>query len=210
MNWRPIFFLEARTSARHRSSVWLIALLALVTFSGRAELRPEALATAARRQVGVTTSYDPAYRKLDYPGGDVPKKTGVCADVVVRAFRESGLDLQKELHEDMQQNFQAYPQKWGLKKPDANIDHRRVPNLMTYFRRKGYAQAQSEKPEHFATGDIVAWDLGSGITHIGIVSDRKTEKGTPLVVHNIGSGAAEEDVLFRFRIIGHYRVKAAG
>lgn len=172
-----------------------------------AEVRPDKLVASARSQIGVTVSYDSAYRKLDYPGGDLPKTTGVCADVVVRALREQGIDLQKEIHQDMGQDFAAYPQKWGLKKPDPSIDHRRVPNLMTYFQRKGYAQSHDEKVENFVAGDIVAWDLGGGITHIGIVSDRRNQKGVPLVIHNIGGGTQEEDVLFQFHIIGHYRLK---
>ncbi len=162
---------------------------------------------SAKRQIGVTVSYDPAYRELTYPGGDVPMHTGVCSDVIVRALREQGIDLQKEVHEDMKRDFAAYPQKWGLKKPDSNIDHRRVPNLMTYFRRKGYSQSRSEKPSDFDPGDIIAWDLGGGVTHIGIVSDRRSAKGVPLVVHNIGRGTQEEDILFGFRIIGHFRLK---
>src|SRR5439155_3644672 len=127
-----------------------------------AEIQPAKLVASARNQIGVTVSYDSAYRKLDYPGGDVPNTTGVCADVIVRALRTQGIDLQKELHDDMQKNFQAYPQRWGLKRPDSNIDHRRVPNLMTYFQRKGYALLDSESAALFAPGDIVAWDLGGG------------------------------------------------
>jgi uncharacterized protein YijF (DUF1287 family) len=186
-------------------------LLLALLFSGiavcSAEVRPDKLVASARSQIGVTTSYDPAYRKLDYPNGDVPKETGVCSDVIVRALREQGIDLQKEVHEDMRANFRAYPQKWGLKQPDRNIDHRRVPNLMTYFERKGYALTEAERAEQFAAGDIVAWDLGGGITHIGIVSDQRTQKNVPLVIHNIGRGTKQEDILFRFRIIGHYRLK---
>jgi uncharacterized protein YijF (DUF1287 family) len=172
-----------------------------------AEIKPDKLVVAARSQIGVTVSYDPAYRKLPYPAGDVPKETGVCSDVVVRALRELGIDLQKEVHEDMERDFAAYPQKWRLKKPDANIDHRRVLNLMTYFRRKGYAQSLAAKAANFAAGDIVAWDLGQGVTHIGVVSDRRSAKGAPLVIHNIGRGTQEEDVLLKFDIIGHYRLK---
>jgi len=181
---------------------------AAATLAG-AGLDANKLATAARSQIGVTTNYDAAYRKLSYPNGDVPKETGVCADVIVRAFRAQNVDLQKEVHEDMKRDFGAYPRKWGLDKPDVNIDHRRVPNLMTYFRRKGYAQPAGEKPDQFAPGDIVAWDLGRGVTHIGFVSDRKDGRGTPLVIHNIGQGTKEENVLLQYRIIGHYRVTGA-
>jgi uncharacterized protein YijF (DUF1287 family) len=162
---------------------------------------------AAQSQIGVTTRYDPSYVSLKYPGGDVPIETGVCSDVVVRALRGIGIDLQKEIHEDMVEHFSDYPQKWGLKKPDRNIDHRRVPNLMTYFQRKHVSMAEKLKfAVTYAPGDIVAWDLGSGVLHIGIVSDSKVGE-VPLIVHNIGSGVHEEDILFRYRVIGHYRVK---
>jgi len=163
------------------------------------------LVDLARKQIGVTTSYDPTYRKLAYPGGDVPLETGVCSDVLVRAFRGLKIDLQKEVHEDMKRAFGQYPQKWGLKRPDANIDHRRVPNLMTYFKRRGWSVASGRKVSDFRAGDVAAWDLGGGITHIGIISDRQAASGTPLAIHNIGSGAKEEDILFKYRIIGHYR-----
>jgi len=165
------------------------------------------LVDKAREQIGVTTSYDPAYKKLSYPGGDVPRETGVCSDVVIRAFRGLKIDLQKEVHEDMTQAFDQYPRKWGLAHSDANIDHRRVPNLMTYFQRKGWAVPVSKKPADFHPGDVVAWNLGGNVTHIGIVSDRSSRGGTRLVIHNIGQGAAEEDILFRYEIIGHYRPK---
>jgi len=188
----------------------LVTAVLAVTGICSAEIKPEKLVASARKQIGVTISYDPAYRQLDYPGGDAPKHTGVCTDVVIRALREQGVDLQKEVHEDMKANFNAYPKKWGLKKPDRNIDHRRVPNIMTYFRRKGFSRVESAKAEHFASGDVVAWDLGSGVTHIGIVSDRRSPKGTPTVIHNIGRGTQEEDILFEFKIIGHYRVSQLG
>jgi len=165
------------------------------------------LVVAARKQIGVTKEYDPAYVALKYPGGDVPLRTGVCSDVVVRALRQVGIDLQKEVHEDMRRDFSAYPQKWGLRGPDKNIDHRRVPNLMRYFERHHTAlREQLTPPDSYQPGDIVAWDLGNGMMHIGIVSDRKTGR-TPLIIHNIGSGAKEEDILLRYRVIGHYRVK---
>ena len=172
-----------------------------------AAISPESIVAAARSQIGVTTSYDPAYRKIDYPNGDVPKETGVCSDVVVRALRIQGVDLQKNVHEDMATNFDAYPKNWGLKKPDKNIDHRRVPNLMTYFRGQSLSQPITEKPSDFSAGDIVAWDLGKGVTHIGIVSENKSATGTPLIIHNIGRGAKEDDILFGYKIIGHYRMK---
>ena len=172
-------------------------------------LQPEALVNAARQQVGVTTGYDPAYRRLSYPGGDVPLNTGVCTDVVIRALRQQGLDLQQAVHQDMRAHFSLYPQNWGLSRPDANIDHRRVPNLMTWFKRQGWALVPSQDAERYRPGDIVTWDLGGGLTHIGIISDRRKSSGVPLVLHNIGRGTLEEDILFSFRITGHYRVPAA-
>jgi uncharacterized protein len=186
---------------RLRASVWLACALCWQAVSSSAA----PLVDQAKLQVGVTTSYDSSYRKLAYPGGDVPLETGVCSDVVIRAFRGIKVDLQKEVHEDMAQAFDQYPQKWGLKRPDSNIDHRRVPNLMTFFSRKGWTIKQSSKGSDFLAGDVVAWDLGGGITHIGIVSDGHASSGTPLVIHNIGSGAKEEDVLLRYKVIGHYR-----
>jgi uncharacterized protein YijF (DUF1287 family) len=164
---------------------------------------------AARKQLGVTLLYDPAYRSLRYPGGDVPEDRGVCTDVIVRALRTArAIDLQKQVHEDMAANWDAYPHswKWRLSKPDANIDHRRVPNLMTYFKRTGLARPLTRNAADYLPGDIVAWDLGGGILHIGIVSDRDSD-GTPLVIHNIGAGAREDDILFRYTIIGHFRLK---
>ena len=161
----------------------------------------------ARLQVGVTTSYDSAYRKLAYPGGDVPMSTGVCTDVLIRAFRGLGLDLQESVHDDMRRAFQQYPHHWGLRGPDPNIDHRRVLNLMTYFKRRGWERERRPRSADFRPGDIVAWNLGGGAAHIGIISDRKNGAGIPLVIHNIGWGAQEEDILFSFTMIGHYRPK---
>jgi uncharacterized protein YijF (DUF1287 family) len=164
---------------------------------------------AARQQIGVTVVYDGGYQDIDYPGGDVPVERGVCTDVVVRALRKAkAMDLQKLVHEDISAHFAAYPnqRRWGQDEPDANIDHRRVPNLMTYFSRAGYSQPISFKPEDYLPGDLVAWNLGGGILHIGIVSDRHAATRVPLVIHNIGAGTREEDILFRYTIIGHYRL----
>lgn len=169
------------------------------------------LVRAARQQVGVTTVYDGAYQVLKYPGGDVPFERGVCTDVVVRAFRGArSMDLQKLVHEDMRAHFAAYPSKrrWGLTRPDANIDHRRVPNLMVYFERAGYSRPVSRAAAAYLPGDLVTWDLGGGVPHIGIVSERRAVNGTPLIIHNIGAGAREEDVLFRYAITGLYRPPA--
>jgi uncharacterized protein YijF (DUF1287 family) len=157
-------------------------------------------------QAGVTTSYDPAYVALDYPGGDVSEKTGVCSDVVVRAFRKAGIDLQKEIHEDMTAARADYPTKWGAISPDSNIDHRRVLNLMAYFRRHGKSLPVSYEATDYQPGDIVAWDLTSGIDHIGIVTNMLSDsEDRYLIVHNIGAGTRVEDVLFDWTIKGHYR-----
>ncbi|HPA50333.1 MAG TPA: DUF1287 domain-containing protein [Thermoanaerobaculia bacterium] len=165
----------------------------------------ERLVAAARAQVGVTTSYDGAYRRLAYPAGDVPAQTGVCTDVVVRAYRHLGIDLQVLVHQDMKAAWSAYPKLWRLSRPDPSIDHRRVPNLVTFFRRHGATLPVSRRAAGFSPGDIVVWRLASGVPHIGFVSDRRTPQGTPLVLHNIGSGAREEDVLFSYVITGHFR-----
>ena len=158
---------------------------------------------AAIEQTKVTRKYDPSYVKIDYPGGDVPLETGVCSDVVVRGFRQVGIDLQKELHEDMQRSMSAYPTRWGLDRPDSNIDHRRVQNLMTWFSRKGKSLPISSDRNDYWPGDLVSWDLGGGVDHIGIVTNLGAENY--LIVHNIGAGARVEDVLFRWKITGHYR-----
>jgi uncharacterized protein YijF (DUF1287 family) len=153
------------------------------------------LARAAAQQVGVTTIYDPAYVQLRYPGGDLPLQRGVCADVIIRAFRKLDVDLQREVHEDMRAHFSAYPPMWGLRGPDKNIDHRRVPNLMAFFQRRGKSVSGE-----FQAGDVVAWRLPGGYYHIGIMAD-----DGKLVIHNIGRGAQKEDILHAFPIIGHYR-----
>ncbi len=166
----------------------------------------EKVNSGAIEQTTQTTGYDGSYVKLDYPNGDVQPSTGVCADVVVRAFRKAGIDLQKELHEDMKKNFAKYPQKWGARRPDTNIDHRRAPNLMTWFDRQGKAQPITKDAKDYLPGDVVAWDLDNGLPHIGMVSKIKVE-GTEryAVVHNIGLGARIEDVLFAWKVAGHYR-----
>ena len=161
---------------------------------------------AAIEQTEYTLYYDPAYVGLDYPGGDVPPERGVCSDVLVRAFRKGGVDLQKEVHEDMNRNFSAYPRKWGLTKTDANIDHRRVANLMTYFERKKKALAVSTRAQDYLPGDIVAWELSDGVLHIGMVTNILSEATSGYqIVHNIGAGARVEDALFSWKVIGHYR-----
>ena len=152
--------------------------------------------------------YDPAYVRIPYPGGDVPADTGVCTDEVIRAYRAVGVDLQKEVHEDMVQNFSAYPHKWNwlLSRPDSNIDHRRVPNLMVFFGRKGESLPVSLQMGDYSPGDLVTWDLGGNVPHIGIVVDRRSQQtGRYMLVHNIGQGPKMEDVLFNWKITGHYR-----
>jgi hypothetical protein len=166
------------------------------------------LAAAALAQVGVTLHYDPAYTKLAYPNGDVPLERGVCSDVVIRALRRQGTDLQRLLHEDMKAHFSAYPRNWGLRRPDRNIDHRRVLNLQTYFARRGFALPITKNARDYATGDIVAYTLPGNLPHIGIVAARRTADGArPLLIHNIGAGTQIEDRLFDYEIVGHYRWK---
>jgi len=161
---------------------------------------------AARAQVGRTLRYDPAYQRLSYPRGDVPLDRGVCSDVVIRALRQLGVDLQVRVHEDMLAHFAAYPPLWKLKAPDPNIDHRRVPNLETYFRRQGMARAASTVAADYLPGDLVTWRLPGNLPHIGIVSDRRMADGArPLILHNIGAGTQEEDVLFAWPPTGHFR-----
>lgn len=165
----------------------------------------ELVQSAAILQMKEKVVYDGRYVKLAYPGGDVPAGTGVCTDVVIRAYRKAGIDLQVLVHEDMKANFAAYPKNWGRREPDANIDHRRVPNLMMFFKRQGAAKPVTKNEADYASGDLVAWDLGGGVTHIGIVVPDPLGLKKPLIVHNIGRGPQREDVLFDWKIIGHYR-----
>ncbi len=166
------------------------------------------LSTAAIELTKQTVRYDPAYFSIPYPNGDVPADRGVCTDVIIRAYRKLGIDLQQEVHEDMRVNFGAYPKNWGLNKPDKNIDHRRVPNLMTYFTRKNAAKEISTDAALYLAGDVVTWNLGGGITHIGIVINKKSvDQQRPLIVHNIGNGQEISDCLFSYKITGHYRYK---
>ena len=174
------------------------------------EFHPVEIVTAARAQIGKTVRYDARYRTLPYPNGDVPLAAGVCTDVVIRALRASwGMDLQQLVHLDMKQHFSAYPQNWGLKGPDKNIDHRRVPNLQTYFKRKGYALPISQNARDYQAGDLVTCIVPPNLPHIMIVSDRVNPAGRPLVIHNIGAGTQEEDRLFEFQLNGHYRISKA-
>ena len=163
------------------------------------------LSNAALEVTKQQVTYDPSYFSIKYPGGDVPSNVGVCTDVVIRAYRLLGIDLQKEVHEDMKANFSLYPKAWGLKSTDKNIDHRRVLNLMTFFKRKGTEKVISNNPNDYIPGDIVCWNLSGAITHIGIVVNKKSSDGKRYqIVHNIGGGQVLSDCLFDFKIIGHY------
>ncbi len=178
----------------------LISFLSIASFAQNLPLSSAAVELTKQR-----VTYDPSYFKMDYPNGDVPSNKGVCTDVVIRAYRKLGIDLQKEVHEDMKVNFNLYPKIWGLTSTDRNIDHRRVPNLMKYFERHGTVLPKSQNPEDYKPGDIVTWNLGGAITHIGIVIDKLSSDGKrPLIVHNIGAGQVVEDCLFNFTKTGHY------
>ncbi len=179
-------------------------------FSGNVTAATDAqrLVAAARRQIGVTLRYDPAYTVLAFPNGDVERVKGVCTDVVIRAYRDAlGQDLQALVNADMRANFGAYPKNWGLGRPDRNIDHRRVPNLATYWRRQKAAVPVTTDPDDWRPGDMFTQMVGGRLPHTGIVSDRKNTTGTPLVIHNIGGGAREEDALFAHPLTGHFRWK---
>ncbi len=184
-----------------------IVFFLMVTFNLNAQesffIRLSESAIELTRQI---VKYDPAYFIISYPNGDIPADKGVCTDVIIRAYRKMDIDLQKEVHEDMKLNFGKYPKIWGLSKTDKNIDHRRVPNLMVFFERHGIVKPISGNPGDYQPGDIVCWNLGGAVTHIGIVVNRKSRDGKRyLIVHNIGGGQVMEDCLFDFEIIGHYR-----
>ncbi len=165
------------------------------------------LESAALSLTAEKVIYDPSYFSIPYPNGDIPKGKGVCTDVVIRAYRKIGIDLQKDVHEDMKAHFNAYPNIWGLKATDTNIDHRRVPNLMTYFKRQGAEQPITQNAKDYLPGDVVCWNLGGAVTHIGIVANKTSRDAKRyLIVHNIGNGQVLEDCLFNFKIIGHYRM----
>lgn len=180
------------------------ALLTLCPAIASADFATD-LAQAAEERATHFVLYDPSYRSMDYPMGDVAANRGVCTDVVIRAYRALDIDLQQEVHEDMRAAFSRYPKIWGLSRPDPNIDHRRVPNLETFFKRHGQSLQVSDKPEDYLPGDVVSWRLPGGRPHIGIVTTRKTDAGVPLISHNIGFGTRVEDMLFDFDIVGHFR-----
>jgi uncharacterized protein YijF (DUF1287 family) len=178
-----------------------------ISESRRREFLQHLIAAAIERTHHVVR-YDPAYVRISYPGGDVPADTGVCTDEIIRSYRSVGVDLQKEVHEDMVRNFELYPRRWRwvLNRPDPNIDHRRVPNLMFFFARKGESLPLSGRADDYAPGDLVTWDLGGGVPHIGVVVDQKSAKsGRYMIVHNIGQGPRMEDIMFNWKVTGHYR-----
>ena len=190
-------------------SIFFLVLLTLCwanTTFGQTPFLDE-LVTSAKSLTNDEVIYDPSYFSIEYPNGDVPKDRGVCTDVIIRAYRKLGVDLQKEVHEDMSSNFNLYPNIWGLSTTDKNIDHRRVPNLMKFFERHGQVLPITKNSADYKPGDIVCWNLGGATTHIGIVIDEKSniDAERHLIVHNIGSGQVTEDCLFNFKIIGHYR-----
>lgn len=188
----------------------LLALIAAPALADGAPIGPR-IAAAALDQTTRPGVYDPSYVRLDYPMGDVAADRGVCTDVVTRALRAVGIDLQQRVHEDMRANFSAYPKHWGAARPDRNIDHRRVPNLETWFRRAGWRLSPSAEASDYQPGDIVAWNLKGDkgwLPHIGVVTDRVGRSGRPLVAHNIGAGPKVEDVLFSWKITGRFRPQA--
>ena len=185
----------------------VLLFLTLNLCFGQTIIEKRSLNDAAISLTKQKVTYDPSYFSITYPNGDVPSDKGVCTDVIIRAYRKIGVDLQKEVHEDMKAHFSAYPTIWGLKTTDKNIDHRRVPNLMCYFKRKNAEKPITKNPLDYKPGDVVAWSLGGAITHIGIVVNKKSSDGKRnLMVHNIGAGQVLADCLFAYKIIGHYRL----
>lgn len=184
-----------------------ILLLFLGFYTSEAEKTfEEKLSDAAISITSDKVTYDPAYFPIKYPNGDIPKNKGVCTDVVIRTYRKLGIDLQKEVHEDMGKNFSKYPKKWGLKTTDSNIDHRRVPNLEVFFTRFGKKLPVTQNPADYKTGDIVTWMINDKLPHIGIVTNRKSaDNKRLLLVHNVGRGQVLEDCLFAYAINGHYQ-----
>ena len=188
----------------------LILILLFISTYAQTQINLEALkiSEAAIQIIDPNIKYVPGWIDIPYPNGDVNPETGVCTDVVIRTFRKLGYDLQEKIHIDMTNNFESYPNYWGNSKPDNNIDHRRVYNQMRFFKRMGYEIEISDIADDYLPGDVVAWNLGGNITHIGIVVNKKSNDGLRnMIVHNIGGGQVLEDVLFKYRIIGHYRFK---
>lgn len=188
-------------------SLALASALVASLSAGEQELVEQAIA-AALAQTTKAVRYDGTYRRIAYPGGDVPPDTGVCTDVLIRAYRAAGVDLQLRVHEDMTRSFSAYPRLWGLTRPDSNIDHRRVPNLQAYFRRRGVEREVTNDPSDYLPGDVVTWMLPGNLPHIGLVTGQRSPGGErPLIVHNIGNGPELADMLFRFPITGRFRYR---
>ena len=201
------FTVQSKNDSQFQYMQKLLLILWLSIFQ-ISNAQKDQLSIAALELTKDQVSYDPSYFAIDYPNGDVPKDKGVCTDVVIRAYRKLGIDLQKDVHEDMKHHFNLYPKIWGLQQTDKNIDHRRVPNLMVFFKRKGLEKPITNKAKDYIPGDIVCWNLGGSITHTGIVVHKKSNDGKRyMIVHNIGSGQVLEDCLFSFKIIGHYRYK---
>lgn len=189
-----------------KAILYLVFLLLHLNIFAQVDIFYKCLSDSAITLTKDKVKYDPTYYVISYPNGDVPAGIGVCTDVIIRAYRKLGIDLQQKVHLDMKANFNKYPKKWGLKRPDKNIDHRRVLNLAVFFSRFGTVKKISDKGEDYKPGDIVTWDLGKGITHIGIVTHYKDNK-RPLIVHNIGRGQVLEDCLFKYKITGCYQYK---
>jgi len=194
----------------------LLLLLALTTHFSICTAAPEVstfadkLSASAKERTQHMVIYNGDYRKISYPNGDVPKMYGVCSDLIIRSYRKIGIDLQKNVHQDMLSAFEKYPKFWGLTKPDSNIDHRRVPNLQTYFTRHGISLKVSNNPKSYQTGDIVTWMISGKLPHIGIVVDSRSSDGKrPMIVHNIGWGPKMDDMLFDYPITGHYRYQGS-
>jgi uncharacterized protein YijF (DUF1287 family) len=206
------FVLKFRIAAMFRPRAAVIAILscalALSVLAQQSNTRTDftkKLVAAAVARTKHNVRYEPAYIRIPYPGGDVPSDTGVCTDEIIRIYRTLGIDLQKLVHEDMSRRFSRYPKKWGKKQPDSNIDHRRVPNLATFFEFNGEKLPITRNDADYQPGDIVTWDLGGGVPHIGMVVDQQRVAGRYMIEHNIGAGPKIEDVLFSWEITGHFR-----
>lgn len=226
-NRRPKIIIKAAPNQRDQGHMLkrclfilplLLTLYTPISLAGEAFQPPQSLGASvselivktARARTFLDIRYDPKYVRLDYPGGDVDPATGVCTDVIIRSFREAlGFDFQKAIHEDMRANFSQYPKNWGLKRADKNIDHRRVPNIEVFLKRRGASLPITKNSKDYRPGDIVTWRLGGRLPHIGIVSDKTSPWGTPLIIHNVGAGVVEDDLLFNTDINGHFRFRPA-
>lgn len=202
----PVFLLSRVVKPTLAIVLWLLPLHSMAeTFSDK-------LVAAALERTEHQVRYDGRYLRIAYPNGDVPADIGVCTDVVIRSYRALGIDLQQLVHEDMRADFDLYPSKriWGLTRPDSNIDHRRVPNLQTFFSHHGERLAVSRQGSAYQPGDLVTWMLPGNLPHIGIVVNKRSDDGQrPLIVHNIGAGPVLADMLFDYNITGHYRFHPA-